>query len=104
MNIAVYLIKLGVKILISIALSYIIQFRKMINDIQNRHEMFLSQEKSITDIHDMFLGIAQRIEIQGEMDNRIGIWINFSRYHLNTLVQINPPKIEIFMMFTLVNK
>ena len=47
-------------------------FRQTINDIQNRHEMFLSLEKSITELHDMFLDIAQLIESQGEMVNRIG--------------------------------
>ena len=46
--------------------------RQTINDIQNRHEMFLSLEKSITELHDMFLDIAQLIESQGEMVNRIG--------------------------------
>ena len=34
--------------------------------------MFLSLEKSITELHDMFLDIAQLIESQGEMVNRIG--------------------------------
>ena len=48
-------------------------FRQTINDIQNRHEMFLSLEKSITELHDMFLDIAQLIESQGEMVNRIGM-------------------------------
>ena len=58
-------------------------FRQTINDIQNRHEMFLSLEKSITELHDMFLDIAQLIESQGEMVNRIGtvlliLFLNFS--------------------------
>lgn len=35
--------------------------------------MFLSLEKSITELHDMFLDIAQLIESQGEMVNRIGM-------------------------------
>ena len=34
--------------------------------------MFLSLEKSITELHDMFIDIAQLIESQGEMVNRIG--------------------------------
>ena len=45
--------------------------------------MFLSLEKSITELHDMFLDIAQLIESQGEMVNRIGtvlliLFLNFS--------------------------
>ena len=47
------------------------QLRQTINDIQSRHEMFLSLEKSITELHDMFTDIAQLIENQGEMVNRI---------------------------------
>ena len=54
---------------------YILYFRQTINDIQNRHEMFLSLEKSITELHDMFLDIAQLIESQGEMVNRIGKYL-----------------------------
>ena len=59
-------------------------FRQTINDIQNRHEMFLSLEKSITELHDMFLDIAQLIESQGEMVNRIGtvLSILFSNFSL----------------------
>merc|ERR1719158_2543350 len=47
------------------------QLRQTINDIQNRHEMFLSLETSIKELHDMFLDIATLIESQGEMVNRI---------------------------------
>ena len=62
--------------------------RQTINDIQNRHEMFLSLEKSITELHDMFLDIAQLIESQGEMVNRIGTltFKHFICYHLNLYV------------------
>ena len=48
------------------------QLRQTINDIENRHEMFISLEKSITELHDMFIDIATLIESQGEMVNRIG--------------------------------
>ena len=48
------------------------QLRQTINDIENRHEMFMSLEKSITELHDMFIDIATLIESQGEMVNRIG--------------------------------
>lgn len=47
------------------------QLRQTINDIENRHEMFMSLEKSITELHDMFIDIATLIESQGEMVNRI---------------------------------
>ena len=55
--------------------------------------MFLSLEKSITELHDMFLDIAQLIESQGEMVNRIGKFSvnNFSislRFNYNRLVII----------------
>ena len=48
------------------------QLRQTINDIENRHEMFMNLEKSITELHDMFIDIATLIESQGEMVNRIG--------------------------------
>merc|ERR1719273_323357 len=47
------------------------QLRQTINDIENRHEMFMNLEQSITELHDMFLDIATLIESQGEMVNRI---------------------------------
>ena len=47
------------------------QLRQTINDIENRHEMFMNLEKSITELHDMFIDIATLIESQGEMVNRI---------------------------------
>ena len=34
--------------------------------------MFMNLEKSITELHDMFIDIATLIESQGEMVNRIG--------------------------------
>ena len=49
--------------------------------------MFLSLEKSITELHDMFLDIAQLIESQGEMVNRIGNDFTITRFsigHNNT--------------------
>ena len=47
------------------------QLRQTIQDIENRHEMFMNLEQSITELHDMFLDIATLIESQGEMVNRI---------------------------------
>ena len=50
------------------------QLRQTINDIQNRHEMFLNLEKSITELHDMFIDIAQLIENQvGQTTNSSAI-------------------------------
>ena len=46
--------------------------RKTIDDIQNRHKMFLDLEKPITELHDMFLDIAPLIEGQDEVINRVG--------------------------------
>ncbi|QQP32484.1 Uncharacterized protein FKW44_024429 [Caligus rogercresseyi] len=47
------------------------QLKQTINDLENRHEMFLNLEKSISELHDMFIDIAMLIENQGEMVNRI---------------------------------
>ena len=47
------------------------QLRATLNDIENRHEMFQNLEKSITELHEMFIDIATLIEAQGEMVNRI---------------------------------
>ena len=51
--------------------------------------MFLSLEKSITELHDMFLDIAQLIESQGEMVNRIG---NYFKINLSVLITLKIPK------------
>jgi t-SNARE complex subunit (syntaxin) len=40
------------------------QVWQTINEIENRHEMFINLEKSITELHDMFLDIAMLIENQ----------------------------------------
>lgn len=47
------------------------QLRQTLNDIESRHEMFQNLEKSITELHEMFIDIATLIEAQGEMVNRI---------------------------------
>jgi len=52
------------------------QLRQTINDIENRHEMFMNLEKSITELHDMFIDIATLIESQGEMVNRIDVHVD----------------------------
>ena len=35
------------------------QLRQTINDIENRHEMFMNLEKSITELHDTFLQVYE---------------------------------------------
>ena len=35
-----------------------------------RHEMFVKLEKSITELHEMFMDISVMIETQGELVNR----------------------------------
>lgn len=47
------------------------QLRQTINDIEQRHEMFLKLEQSIRELHEMFMDIAVLVENQGEMVNRI---------------------------------
>ena len=47
------------------------QLRQTLDDIQNRHDMFMNLEKSIMELHEMFIDIATLIETQGEMVNNI---------------------------------
>ena len=49
---------------------------KMLGDIQERHEMFVSLEKSITELHDMFIDIVDMVETQGELINRIDVHVS----------------------------
>ena len=56
--------------------------------------MFLSLEKSITELHDMFLDIAQLIESQGEMVNRIG---KFSFNNCSIFFRFNFIKIYLLL-------
>ena len=51
------------------------QLKATLNDIENRHEMFQNLEKSITELHEMFIDIATLVEAQGEMINRIDVHI-----------------------------
>ena len=52
--------------------------------------MFLSLEKSITELHDMFLDIAQLIESQGEMVNRIGNAFTISLFSIGHIESLKP--------------
>jgi len=47
------------------------QMRQTLNDIEQRHEMFIKLEQSIKELHEMFMDIAVLVENQGEMVNRI---------------------------------
>jgi len=47
------------------------QMRQTLNDIEQRHEMFIKLEQSIKELHEMFMDISVLIENQGEMVNRI---------------------------------
>ena len=47
------------------------QLRQTLNDIEQRHEMFIKLEQSIKELHEMFMDISVLIENQGEMVNRI---------------------------------
>ena len=51
------------------------QLRETLNDLENRHEMFQNLEKSIVELHDMFIDIATLVEAQGEMVNRIDVHV-----------------------------
>ena len=46
------------------------QLRQTLQDIENRHEMFIKLETSIKELHEMFMDISVLIENQGEMVNR----------------------------------
>jgi len=47
------------------------QLRATINDIEQRHEMFMKLESSIKELHEMFMDMAVLVEQQGEVVNRI---------------------------------
>merc|ERR1711902_406857 len=47
------------------------KLRQTLNDIEQRHEMFIKLETSIKELHEMFMDISVLIENQGEMVNRI---------------------------------
>jgi len=47
------------------------QLRATINDIEQRHEMFMKLETSIKELHEMFMDMAVLVEQQGEVVNRI---------------------------------
>ena len=49
------------------------QLRQTLNDIEQRHEMFIKLETSIKELHEMFMDISVLIENQGEMVNRIDV-------------------------------
>ena len=51
------------------------QLKETLNDIQKRHEMFQNLEKSVTELHEMFLDVATLVEAQGEMINRIDVHV-----------------------------
>ncbi|XP_043942171.1 syntaxin-4 [Protopterus annectens] len=45
--------------------------KQALNEIESRHEEILKLEKSIRELHDMFMYLSMEIEAQGEMVNRI---------------------------------
>ena len=51
------------------------ELKATLGDIQERHEMFQNLEKSITELHEMFVDIASMMEAQGEMINRIDVHV-----------------------------
>ena len=51
------------------------QLRQTLNDIEQRHEMFIKLETSIKELHEMFMDISVLIENQGEMVNRIEVHV-----------------------------
>ncbi|XP_056153163.1 syntaxin-4 [Lampris incognitus] len=45
--------------------------KQALNEIESRHDEILKLEKSIKDLHEMFLYLAMEVEAQGEMVDRI---------------------------------
>ncbi|KAK6467830.1 syntaxin-4 [Huso huso] len=45
--------------------------KQALNEIESRHDEILKLERSIRDLHDMFIYLAMEVEAQGEMINRI---------------------------------
>ncbi|CAN2388123.1 Belongs to the syntaxin family [Pristimantis euphronides] len=52
--------------------------KQALNEIEARHEEILKLEKSIVELHDMFMYLSMEVEAQGEMINSIEKNILFS--------------------------
>ncbi|KAM6451442.1 syntaxin-4 isoform 1-T1 [Liasis olivaceus] len=65
--------------------------KQALNDIETRHSEILKLERSIQELHDMFMFLATEVELQGEMINRIeknildsGDYVKKGQEHLHT--------------------
>lgn len=60
------------------------QARQTLADIEARHADIMKLEKSIRDLHEMFIDMAMLIESQGEMIDRIEHHVEQSRTYVET--------------------
>lgn len=63
------------------------QAKQTFADIKARHEDIISLEKSIRELHDMFIDMAMLIESQGEMIDRIEYHVDHAKDHVLTATQ-----------------
>lgn len=58
------------------------QAKQTLADIKARHEDIMNLEKSIRELHDMFMDMAMLIESQGEMIDRIEYHVDHAKDHV----------------------
>lgn len=58
------------------------QARQTLADIEARHEDIMKLEKSIKELHDMFIDMAMLVENQGDMIDRIEHHVSNSRNYV----------------------
>lgn len=58
------------------------QAKQTLADIKARHEDIMNLEKSIRELHDMFMDMAMLIESQGEMVDRIEYHVDHAKDHV----------------------
>ncbi|KAL5282933.1 STX1A family protein [Megaselia abdita] len=63
------------------------QAKQTLADIKARHEDIMNLEKSIRELHDMFMDMAMLIESQGEMIDRIEYHVEHAKDHVTTATQ-----------------
>lgn len=63
------------------------QAKQTLADIKARHEDIMNLEKSIRELHDMFMDMAMLIESQGEMIDRIEYHVEHAKDHVIVATQ-----------------
>lgn len=61
--------------------------KKALYDIQERHQDITKIEKSVLELHQMFLDMAVLVDAQGEMINQIDTFVSSAAEHTNKGVE-----------------